>query len=1757
MVATRRLFAIIALALLAGTISRAPAQAQSPAAQPPAAVAAPQNPAAVEAPELVQAGERYMKVLQARTGAGKPDVAAAQAARQRGEDHARAKRWAQAVAEYETAIVRGLDDHRTWLDLARALEQLRNDRATAAAQVALGRARTPVERANALYVIARQFDRASRQRDALAVYDAAIAQAPVETAVKRRDELKRLVAFRVLGVTVTAESEQPQICLRFNYELTKAKGFAFSDYLRSEPAIPGDVSGRGTNLCVDGVAHGQVYALTVRAGLPAETGDRLQESQQVRAIVRDRQPSVAFRGPAYVLPQEGSRGVPLTAVNSARVKLQLLRVNDRALVEQVARDGFSAGLSQAEVDEVAEQSGSRVWTGEMDLPAGERNRPRQALVPIGEIVKERKPGLYLMVADPVEGQRSEYAEKATQWVLVSDLGITSFGGADGLTVAVRSLASALPAGQVDVRLFARNNSELGRAATDAQGVARFPAPALRGGGGDSPAVVMLYGRDGDFNFLSLVRPAFDLSDRGVSGRAVSGPLDAFLYGDRGVYRPGETAHLMALLRNDRGAAESGLPLTLRVLRPDGVEVVKTTLQSTADGGYYLPVPIADGARTGKWSVLAYVDPKAKPVGQMEFSVEDVAPPTIEVTVEAAGEQAKPGVVLPVTLTGKFFYGAPAVGAGAEAEIIVAAAADPYPMHKGFRFGPVVEGGGEGEVEPQRQEIEPPVADAEGKSRFEVRLETLPETTRPLDVTIRGSMFEPGGRPVTRSLTLPVMARPFDIGIRARAGEAAVAEGQPATFDVIAVDRQGRPVAAPNLRFELVNEHWNWQWYNQYGEWKYRAIVQDRRQEAGTLNVAATMPATLERALAPGRWRLDVYDEKTGAATSQRFRVGWWVGAEAPEVPDRLEVTLDKPRYRPGETARVFLKGPFAGEAIVTVVSNRVHQLRAVSLPGVGNTVEFPVEAEWGAGVYVLATGLRPSGAADAFGPGRAVGVAWMPIERAETALTVQIEAPEVVRPRQAASVTVKVGGIREGKAHVTLAAVDEGVLRLTDFATPAPDRHFFGKRRLGVDMRDLYGRLLDGRTGEVGRLRFGGDGTAERNLGGLPKKNIKLTALFSGIVDLDGDGRAVIPLAIPDFQGRLRLMAVAWSAAAVGAGEAAMTVRDPVVSLVATPRFLAPGDAAQVTLSLDNVEGTAGDYVVRLRGEGAVKIDAPAEVKVALAAGKRFEQSYPLSGTHIGDGRVLMSLSGPQGFAVDREWDLSVRPTQPYEARRMAGRIEPGQSLAVGGDLIADFLPGTAEVFVNLSPRPGWDVAGLVRDLDRYPYGCVEQTTSVAMPLLYLGDVAREWQLPGKRVDAKERIDTALRRLADMQQADGAFGLWGAFDEADPWLTAYVVDFFARARDQGHLVPDVALKNAVEYLSGVVRRNPSGPADLATHAYAYYALARARAGDLGGVRYFHDVNLTRLPTPLAMAQVGAALALYGDGARAAAAFAAATAAPSPVAQVSLQNYGSELRDRAGVLALAAEAGVPIQRAAALADDLSQRFARRRHTSTQEKAWLLLAANALAGTGGPMTVTVDDGPARVGSRALSLRPDIRGPSDRMTVANRGDDPIWRSISVSGVPRDQRPAENHGFVLERKFHLADGKPADLAKLRQNDLVVVVVSGEWAESEAEGAHALLVDLIPAGFELENARLAGGRGAKDFAWMPELTEATHVELRDDRFVAGLTLTKGDASFTLAYLMRAVTPGRYVVPGSFVEDMYRPERLARTAAGTAVISRR
>src|SRR5262249_37673656 len=208
-------------------------------------------------------------------------------------------------------------------------------------------------------------------------------------------------------------------------------------------------------------------------------------------------------------------------------------------------------------------------------------------------------------------------------------------------------------------------------------------------------------------------------------------------------------------------------------------------------------------------------------------------------------------------------------------------------------------------------------------------------------------------------------------------------------------------------------------------------------------------------------------------------------------------------------------------------------------------------------------------------PIRALGVAWLGLDAAPRTLTVELGAPATTLPRRKLDVPVQIANLAPGTpAFLTLAAVDEGILQLTRFKTPAPSDYFFGKRRLAVDIRDDYGRLIDTKNAVLAALRQGGDGSLGG--GGLEGGPARTGALFSGPVALDVAGRATIPLDLPDFTGELRLMAVAYQGKRVGVGEGHLTLRDPVVGEAPLPRFLAPGDKSQLALSLHNVEGKPG-----------------------------------------------------------------------------------------------------------------------------------------------------------------------------------------------------------------------------------------------------------------------------------------------------------------------------------------------------------------------------------------------------------------------------------------------------------------------------------------------------------------------------------------------------------------------------------------------------
>jgi len=209
--------------------------------------------------------------------------------------------------------------------------------------------------------------------------------------------------------------------------------------------------------------------------------------------------------------------------------------------------------------------------------------------------------------------------------VLSDLGISTLEGNEGLHVMVRSLSDTTPRAGIKVTLVSRANAVLGEAETGPDGTATFEAGLTRGTGGSAPAVVFAQESDSDIGFLSLTDPAFDLSDRGVEGRAPAGPVDVFLTTDRGVYRAGETIHATVLTRDPEVDAIEGLPIIAILTRPDGVEYSRHISDGGRSGGHVFALPVGSTVPRGSWRLDIKTDPDGSVLATETVLVEDFLP----------------------------------------------------------------------------------------------------------------------------------------------------------------------------------------------------------------------------------------------------------------------------------------------------------------------------------------------------------------------------------------------------------------------------------------------------------------------------------------------------------------------------------------------------------------------------------------------------------------------------------------------------------------------------------------------------------------------------------------------------------------------------------------------------------------------------------------------------------------------------------------------------------------------------------------------------------------------------------------------------------------------------------------------------------------------------------------------------------------------------------------------------------------------------
>jgi len=1521
------------------------------------------------------------------------------------------------------------------------------------------------------------------------------------------------------------------------------------EFVSVEPEVSYTVeavnSWRGRRLVLRGAFQpGAIYEVTFQEGLPAANGSSLPKTITRSIHFPIPSPAVRLDAPGRYLSPRGTLNLPIKAVSLTKVVSRVSPVYANNLVALAQRESeYYRYRGQQLVDLAGE---TRVVTNL--LPAAEGSALVKASLDLRALTGGRDHGIFWL---DLSGKK---ASGDGRLLVITDLGIAARTFSGGAVVWVNSLQTAEPSADAAVTVYARNNQVLARGTADASGLARLKWS----GSGDTDPFLITAELDGDLSCINVQQTRVSKGE-GLRGEAylAEAQLEAAVFSDRGIYRPGETVFIQALVRDRNLQSPPSFPALVRVRRPDGRVFQDLPVELDGAGSAVSTVVLPEYLPTGRYQLELVMPGTFTQLGSTSIALEDFVPPQIRVEVDPAEGPWNAGDLLLFTVHSEHLFGRPAVGLKVKAGVTFTGAPFTPTNWLGWRFGDR-----EKAFSQVVRQLGSKRLDADGMALFEVDSRSTWRPPARLKMIQQATVTEASGRAVTGYASTWVDAYPFYVGLKP-AWSGAVRAGETQLVSVVEVAPDGRPVDQEKpLVLTLSKVTWNSVLRRNHRgryEWKSERQVVKIRQD--TLVAGGTARDWSFAVDGAGDYLLAVSDPASGASSSLSFFAGssdseW--ASWSREKPGWVELAWDRESYQAGDTARLQVRAPFTGEALLTVETDRVLESRVVHLEK--NTAEFevPVKAAYAPNAYCTLTLIRPATAEALWSAHRAIGALLLPVERPAHQLQMELSAPAVTRPQAQLSTTVTVHDAQGNPVAgaVTLMAVDEAICMLTDYATPDPLKIFNAQRALAVGACDLYSELMPVTEDLLEGVPLPGGGAAghlRRRLNPIKANRFKPVALWKSAVKIGTNGQATINLDLPEFSGELRLMAVAYNSEQIGSADAGVLVKRDLIVQPSLPRFLAMGDTCEAVVMLYNESGAPLTAQARVTCGGPLRAEE-ADQKIELPKGGSTRVVIPLI-AGPGPGKALCRIEVEAGTeSFEETVELAVRPATAPDVKAMSRRLKAGESVTL--EPPADWLTESLYLSGAVSPSPSLQLGRALDYVVHYPYGCLEQTVSGAFPLLR----ASEWVddlLPSDQAigDVDAWVPAAISRVISMQRERGDFALWPSVRATDEEASLYALHFLLEAKAAGFTVPAESLEAALQWarvwLDCAVSPEASEETwimEMQSKAYLCHLLALAGRPDPGWNARLREQS-ARL-NYAARAQTAAALLLAGEPRQAVPLMESITL-PISRPRVPGRLLHSEVRDASLLLSTWLDVDPENEAVERLAMYLQGSQQDGHWGNTQDDAMALLALGKLARflpaqkQSYEGTLTLPDGTSLAFSDSepveWNLEPDAAGP---VTVRNDGPGDLYLWSRMQGVSTEPVPEVEQGVSIQRKFLDAGGQPLDPSILQQGDLIVARLAldtkGRWLDQ------LVIEDLLPAGWEIENPNLVT---SKQLPWLKQKSDfARSREARDDRMLIFTGAIRGGAAFY--YAARAVTPGTYTLPPVTVSGMYEPEIRAVSGGG-------
>ena len=1551
--------------------------------------------------------------------------------------------------------------------------------------------------------------------------------------------VKAAEALTINNADVHHNDEKPSIRLMFSSIIAVE---ALREHISIEPALPYRLVSNNSNVLEiqADFKHRSDYIVRIQRGVAATNGALLKEDYAVTLSVPDLRPRVRFADNDLFLPRTEPLDFNLATVN----------------VEQV-----TFGIVQVYLSRLPRL----IHTGVLDV-SSRLNEEVITPLPLRDYLTDKHAGIFKVVVQSA----GKWGYENAQLFVMTDLGILAKRVGGELWVWIHSLTSLAPIPQATVQLMDELHRAQFTGETDSAGFVKFSTDAEELE--EFPLLTVTKGDD--FSFIKLDGQSISAGDFAYEGEPylVEG-YEAFLYTDRGIYRPGETVNLVGIIRGKNNEIPSDLAVKSAFVGPPNQRTLRTFWEQTGtEGDCEVQIPLPTSAPTGIYAIRMSV--AGKEIGRISFQVEEFMPDRMKVSLKTDNDSYALGDEIGIEVTAENLFGTPAVGQKVEASYVLEAAPYMPPDEwRSFHFADATRTFGR-----QRGKVGESTTGADGKTTYHF---TLPDTLEPpslLNGVIYATVQESGGRAVTASHQVAIHPYSHYVGIK-RLTSGTVKPHEEVVFNYVVVDNGGNAAAGRTLQLTVF------------------AIsgTQITELTAQTLTSTTGVSSFSFMPSAYGRHRVEIVDIASGAKTAMQFYVSEWAGVPwSMNAPDRLDITLDKNAYQPGETAMLHINAPFPGKLLLTVEREKILSYQMFTLTESSTRLKIPVKQAFAPNVYLSAMLIRSVEALAKDAPARAFGTIPLKLDAEQHRLTVEIDAPEQIRPNREVDIKFRVRGGRAGQPYrVSIAAVDEGVLQLIDSRTPAPHAFFYRQRRLETDAYEFYTALNQGgdfpihpieslselmilqlnqRHAQKGLrsvafLRLGNSSPAPIN----SVMRVKPVSRWSGLMTTDANGQGNVRFHIPQFNGTLRVTAVAFSGADYGSSSAQIVVREPLVLTPTFPRFLSSGDKMRVPVTLFNGTGAAGEFTVTLQAHGPVRLDVPSQEPRSLYAPDKVQKPLTVAAenegelffdvvTHDAIGAATFELSATgNGESTRVAVELPIRSAiPPVVTATGQGVVRAGEPAEF--NLPANLREDSSEFMVTVSPFPALKFANGLRYLIQYPHGCLEQTTSRVFPLLYFSELARLIE-PTLAEDGKvaHYINAGISKLESLiMPYYHDFAYWPNGTSVNNWSSIYATHFLVEARKVGYEVTTRVYNQMLEGLRQQAKQgrnlNAQGTdADrysLAQAVYACYVLALAGQPERGVMNFLRDSGLSRLPD-YSQIQLAGAFALSGDVERAHATIPASIATAQIGERETSGNFDSPTRAQAIMLDVLTAFTANHPAIPTLIESLSDAATGiNGWGTTQENAFAFLALGKLLrkqhhqGYAGRL---IRDGQHVADfdeTGAQYTLSDWDGARVRLTLEGNGL--CYYYWVASGIKRDSDITEyGHGLRVNRRYFNQDGTEVKTV-FQQGELVIAEITVEALTNTL--ANVAVVDMLPAGFEIENPRL------QSRANVPELQtdnfRPDYLDIRDDRLVFFGHFRQQQAR-KFYYALRAVTPGTFTVPPIKAEAMYDPTKSAVAAGGT------